>query len=144
MVDIDCEKCEVVLNDNFKITKCSSPSTGKPRDSIKIKATVKCLNKLFAGDVRLCLYQNDTLIGTSTQVTIQPGFSRNFIFGFLMPDSDISLNLSLLGQNVFSYDCEDYKDIFIEKSTKTTYPDSSNILIYAAIIVLLLIYMESR
>jgi len=133
------------LNDNFKITSCSYPRNGKPEDDIKITVKVKCLNKFFAGDVRLCLYQESDLIGTSLQVTIQPGFSKTFIFGLVMPDDDLVLNVSLLGQNVFSYDCEDYKTVIIKKSTYTgPSVNGSNLLLYAVIIALLLIYMESR
>ncbi|MBU1076570.1 MAG: hypothetical protein KKH98_04715, partial [Spirochaetes bacterium] len=143
MVDIECERCETVLNDNFKITKCSYPEKGKPGDNIKITVKVKCLNSFFAGDVRVCLYHKDTLIGTSQQVTIQPGFSKTFTFGLIMPDNDVTLNVSLLGQNVFAYDCEDFKDIYIQKSTYTSPSNGDSLLLIAAVIALL-VYMESR
>lgn len=132
MVSINCEPCTSLKHDNFKITDLKYNHVVKPGDYLNISVTIKCLNTYFKNDGRVCIFDNDILVGSSEQHRFLPGQSRTFDFQIVMPNNNLSLGVSLLGENIFTYDCEDYKLIFIEIGEETEPPngDEEDISIY--------------
>lgn len=123
MVTINCEACTSLKHDNFKITNLLYNHVVKPGDFLNISVTAKCLNTYFKSDGRICIFENDRLVDSSEQNYFLPGQSKTFNFQIRMPNNNLSLNISLLGENIFTYDCEDYKLIFVEAGEHTEPPD---------------------
>lgn len=145
MVNIDCEKCNIRKLDNFKLSDLIYNKKVKPGDDIQIQFTVECLNLIFAGDVKVCLYHGPTLIDSTVQTNVHRAYPFTGYFVVPMGDDNMTLRLSLLGQNLYSYDCEDYKDITIIASDETEdpTPEKSNmIFVYIALAVLGLVVLS--
>ena len=120
---IDCEVCNDRKLDNFQINDLKYNKKVRTGDEIEISFTVTCLNTFFSGDTRVCLSQNSVLVDSTPIKNVSRWTPYEAKLRLVMPNSNVRLRLSLLGQNILSYDCEDYKDLYIIKSNVTEEPE---------------------